>query len=143
MSRYIVKLRPETDLYVEWSTGVDSPLVLDTREGIINSLVPGWERREHYREDDPDLYAHIMAMGVEMQERMVRADECGTTAYGRSGTWEDTGFIVREIGAHQWWLTRAQVVEWLEAVWAAPGDGDEVWLEALEAVTVAHALEPI
>src|SRR5574338_79451 len=71
MPSYIVKAAPDEDLYCEWSTIVDAPTWLGDREGLIES---GFA-----------------------QDRIERADQSGTSAFGGSYGWDDDRFLIREM----------------------------------------------
>lgn len=101
MPRFIMKAQPDKDLYVDWSTVVDSPLEWGTAQ----------------------------EMQIEAS-RLERADMTGTTAYAGSGSWKSEGLIVRELGTSNttWWLPRENLAPFLESLGGDDGasaSGDE------------------
>jgi hypothetical protein len=112
---YVLKVAPDVDLYVEWSTVVDNVLSIATRDEMLAHL--NAERQDDYGE---------MATAA----RLRRADETGTSARPRRpgaipcGAWDDDELIVRdaESGAVRY-LRRADLPAYAVAL---ANDADEL-----------------
>lgn len=112
MSRFIMRVHPDQDLYVEWSTSVDYIIFYGTRDELSNWLVD----REFSRIRD------------ETKQRLDRAAETGTSVlYSHGGpvpgSWDDDDLLVRDSGT----LARADLGQFVEALQR----GDEAAAEAL------------
>ena len=97
MGSCVIKAAKDRDLYCVWSSIVEAPTYIGTREEMRRHLGPGGE------------------------ERLSRADQFGTSALGWSspgdtpvadldGAWEDTGLIVDQRGV----LRRDKMADFLE-----------------------------
>lgn len=120
MPYYIVKAAPDQDLYMEWSTIVDAPTFIGTREEILAYLERAAARA---RTPTPEEIAIIQELGINLADtpetQVQRADETGTSAIHHplmsdcpappEGAWDDAGFIVGQRG----WLPRARLPEFL------------------------------
>lgn len=87
MPSYIVKPKPDEDFYIYWSTVVDGPV--------------GWGSRKDLKRD---ISGDSLIAGND--QRFDRADETGTSSIAGFGGWEETEFVVREIGPHPFILNR-------------------------------------
>lgn len=97
MPTYILKVAPEKDLYIGWSTVTDSIHFWGTREEIIEREIDEAQRRAD---------EIVKTARTEVEQRLDRADETGTTAlwgtppaYGfQSGQmiWQGQGYLPRE-----------------------------------------------
>jgi hypothetical protein len=100
MPSYILKPRPDVDLYVEWSTVVDGPTFTGTRAEMLNMLV----------------YEAFAQARVDANERLDRADEKGTSAHfgglfgGMMCNWTPDG---QEELEGRYWLPREKLYEYL------------------------------
>lgn len=68
MPKYILKVNPDEDLYVCWSTVVDAPTFWGTKQ---------------------DFYNHDYLIGDVTDDRFERADKRGTSAFDGDGEWGD------------------------------------------------------
>jgi hypothetical protein len=84
---YIVKPKPDEDFYIYWSTVVDSPTRWGTRKELKH-----------------DLAGDSLIAGND--QRFERADETGTSSIDGFEGWDDTEFVVREIGPQPFVLRR-------------------------------------
>lgn len=76
MGTVILKAAPDRDLFVEWSSVVDGPTVIGTREEMLAFMI------EHYGSDGEQRY----------RASLERADRTGTSAmFGKPpfGAWDD------------------------------------------------------
>lgn len=96
MPSYIVKADPDTDLYVEWSTIVDSPIA--------------WGPASHFSNEDP--------------KRLERADRTGSSSMIGEYTWDDEDIHVRELGTthNMYFLPRKDLKAFLECLSENPVD---------------------
>jgi hypothetical protein len=96
MGSIVLKMHPDLDEYVMWSTNCDSPVsTVGDRESLVAYLI-------EYYDDSPG----------EAEERVARADRTGTSRMMRGwGRWNCSGFIVYEaMGEHApRWLPRANL----------------------------------
>lgn len=105
MGNIIIKAAKDLDLYCEWSSVVDAPTFIGTRDEVLRHLT-GY--RSSYGQSDP------------AEVRVARADKTGTSAKRDprapgytgplDGEWNDTGFVVEQRG----WLPRASMARFLE-----------------------------
>lgn len=94
MSKQIIKVSRDEDLYLEWSSIVEAPTFVGDRAQLAAHLMAG-----HF--DEPHSPAKA-------EERIARADETGTSAIGGWGCgWDDHG----EIYMQQGFLLRASMAE--------------------------------
>lgn len=93
MGSVVLKLAPDLDEYVMWTTNCDSPAsTIGDRESMVAYLV-------EYYDNTPE----------EAEERVARADRCGTSMMMKGwGRWGCKGFIVYEAvaGHAPRWLPR-------------------------------------
>lgn len=100
MPRYVYKTAPDKDEYIEWSTIVDAPV------GIMNKA----QFLEKFGE-----------------ERAIRTDKRGTSAYTGEGEWDDDGIIYMGIGMLPRFRLTDVFAECLKNNWEIP----EEWLSSL------------
>lgn len=104
MGNIVMKIDRERDLYVIWSSVVESPAYIGTRAEVAVEL----ER------DTPRGYAPLP--GNSPEDRLARADATGTSAMYDSppfdGAFDDSGMIVEQRG----WLPRADLGRFVDAV---------------------------
>jgi hypothetical protein len=98
MPRYLVKVTPDEDLYVEWSTIVDAPTAWGTREEMFEYLLRWDQKKEEYARP-------------EIEERFARADEYGTSSLHRDYDWDDDEFMYLQSGL----VPRARLAEFLHS----------------------------
>lgn len=98
MPSFIVKVAPDEDRYVEWSTIVDAPLGWGTRSEMVNDLVRMSEKKEEFARP-------------EAEKRLLRADIHGSSSFISDGGWDDAGFVVEQRG----WLPRARLGAFLDS----------------------------
>ena len=94
MPSFIIKADPDTDLYAEWSTVVESPVKIGTRE---------W----------------MLADGRVSPDRLDRADAKGSSTQGDIEdwySWSDAGWIYRQEG----FLPRSNLKEALQRILENP-----------------------
>lgn len=96
MPRYIVKVNPDEDLYVEWSTVVDGPIVWGTRDEITEYLIDSSEKKREYATP-------------EVADRMRRADEYGSSALQGDFQWGDDFIMYQQKG----WMPRKRLLAFL------------------------------
>lgn len=96
MPSFILKVNKEEDLYVYWSTVVESPHTWGTKDEVFKYLT---ENLDHNKEDT--------------ERRFERANERGTSAfaYRMDGGWDDSGFIFEQRGV----LPRANLKAFIES----------------------------
>lgn len=81
MPQYVVKVSPDRDFYVEWSTIVDDVIGFGTRVEMI----------DHLRRNSQ--------IGGPPEPRMERADLTGTSINGaRLGGWDHDTFVINQLG---------------------------------------------
>ncbi len=106
MGTIILKVDPDRDLYVEWSSVVESPTYIGTRAEFLAYLT----------HEIPDGYSPLP--GNSPEDRLARADETGTSAcYGTPphfGAFDAGGFIVEQRGV----LPRADLGRFVDALLA-------------------------
>lgn len=83
MPSYIVKIKPDHDLYVYWSTIVEGPIAIGTRTELADYL---------------RTRAHHVSAELAAPERFDRADNTGTSSIDRFYDWSNEGFIVEQYG---------------------------------------------
>ncbi len=109
MGYEIIKCAPDVDLYIEWSSIVESPTAVGTRAEMLEHLA---ERQGHASSNPPEARLH-------------RADERGTSMLDNSGHgWDSYGVIYEQRG----FLRRRTFTEFARAVLA---DADEAAIAAL------------
>ena len=109
MPSYILKASPDLDLFCEWSSVVDGPTWVGTRDELV-------------------------ARGVE-PDRITRAAFCGTSAlWGepRYLSFESNGLLVLNGGASRGWLPRHRLGAYLRLLVEGDNNADRL-LEPLEA----------
>jgi hypothetical protein len=114
MGEFVVKAAPDVDLYLIWSTVVDSVCVVGTRAEILAHL---WA---DYRMEHPECTPNP---GTGPDARMARADRLGSSAHEPAGMygWNDEAFHVGEAAPRTggWWeLPRASLVAYARALLA-------------------------
>lgn len=97
MPTYILKVSPEKDLYIGWSSVTDSIHFWGTREEVIEREIDEAKRRAD---------EIVRAARSEAEQRLDRADETGTSAlwgnppvYGFQSeglVWQNSGVLPRE-----------------------------------------------
>jgi hypothetical protein len=94
---FILKASPDLDLYCEWSSIVDAPVFIGTKQEILAYLT-------HY-------YGHDSSR--EIVEAAERSTRLGTSERDLNmGDWEDTGLAVQNFGSKRMdWLPRAKFAE--------------------------------
>jgi len=96
MGKQIIKVAPDEDLYVEWSSVVDAPTRVGTRAEFVAYL--NEPRRGEVWETEESI-----------ERAMQRADDTGTSAYRPFGvTWGDEGPMYQQQGI----VPRAQLAEY-------------------------------
>jgi hypothetical protein len=90
MGRYIIKPEKDRDLYIEWSTIVDSPI--------------WWGTRQEFSDE-----------GFE-EERLDRADRLGSSSMVGSSRWDDAGEIVNNVGPVTLWVKREDLIPFVESL---------------------------
>jgi hypothetical protein len=85
MPSYIVKVSPDEDLYVKWSTIVDEPTAWGTREEMFEFLMDQDEKKPEYA-------------GPEIEDRFARADQRGTSSFSGEFGWDDDEFMFQQMG---------------------------------------------
>lgn len=91
MPTFIVKPDRDADMYVAWSTIVEGPTWLGTRDEALD-----------------------YGIGA---ERLTRADDTGTSALDISvGAWDDAGFIALDPLPEFRWLPRANLAAYTQAI---------------------------
>jgi hypothetical protein len=124
MPGFILKVTPNRDLYVEWSTIVDDIVRIGIRAEFLEGLATRY----------PDLLVDLVHSP---EARLARADAHGTSAlpfpgvHPLFGGWDDSGLVVEQRGI----LRRADLLayvaameaDWPEKAYAllAPFDDDE------------------
>lgn len=97
MGSTIVKIAPDVDQYVVWSSITDSPHMWGTRDETIEYLMEVDEKKPEYAKP-------------EIEHRMWRADDTGTSSF-ISGGWDSAGFVVMNTG----WLPRSRLQAFLDS----------------------------
>jgi hypothetical protein len=126
MPTMILKGDRDTDLYCQWSTVVDAPTWVGTRDELLASLLT-----------HPDAYSSYLDMTPRqvITARVDRADLTGTSAYREYGfgEWDSNGFIVGHHTGIQGggfrWLGRGDLTAYLTAL------RDEQWQAAYDITT--------
>jgi hypothetical protein len=95
MGKQIIKVAPDTDLYVEWDSVVDAPTRIGTRAEFVAELNQP-RRGEHWPTE------------AEVEARLRRADETGSSGWPPFGcTWDRDGLMYQQQGT----LPRARLGE--------------------------------
>jgi len=93
MGTIILKVAPDQDLYVAWSSIVEAPVGFGTRAEMLADLRRDWHRAH------PDC---IPRPGTGPEVRLERADATGTSAYRDGdyapGGWDDKELIYEQRG---------------------------------------------
>jgi hypothetical protein len=110
MGRFVVKVAPTRDLYMEWTTVAEGPTYVGTRTQMATHLAADGTRSN----------------GL-VQQILARASTQGTSSSIGAGGWNDIGMIY----AQQGWLHPAQF-EALADRFAAAGRGEYEYLDLLE-----------
>lgn len=107
MGSQIIKVTPDRDLYMEWSSVVEAPTFIGTRAELAAYLA---EPKVHYRQTTID---HPEAI----EERLARADETGSSGYRPFGcTWDDASGEIYQQRGH---LRRDRFAEFCDRILAA------------------------
>lgn len=113
MGRQIVKVAPDVDAYLEWSSIVDAPVWAGTRDELLEYLVGEHEHRGAV--DLRDVEA--------VRERIARADETGSSGHAPFGYgWTTEEMLVME-GGGPGMLPRARLGEAYALLRAEMEDG--------------------
>lgn len=96
MPQYVVKVTPDDDLYVMWSTVVDAPAVWGTRDEIAEHLLRRDEKKPEFAKP-------------EIEDRMARADLYGTSSFQGDYGWDDDCFMYHQSG----WFPRSRLTAFL------------------------------
>ena len=99
MPSFVVKVAPDVDQYVVWSTVTESPHAWGTRDEIAEYLTSEAGQQVHEYQPPP------------IEERFARADLNGTSAFHGGYGWEDAGIIFEQRG----WLPRARLAGFLDS----------------------------
>lgn len=86
MGAIIVKVAPDRDLYMRWSSVVDAPTHLGTRSEMAEVLLD-----DHTRAEVKDGTA-----ALRVEANLARCDETGTTSrigHPPTGGWDDSGLV--------------------------------------------------
>lgn len=86
MGKQIIKVAPDRDLYVEWSSVVEAPTAWGTRDWMVEHLRAtatgdGWT-----------------SPFDQVEQRLRRADKAGTSAFECGCGWDDAGEIYMQQG---------------------------------------------
>ena len=94
MGSQIIKVSRERDLYMQWSSVVDAPTALGTRNDMVTYL------------DETSDIRWEEKRAADIAERLNRADETGTSSrfVPFAVGWNDKGLIFQQRG----WLPRGQ-----------------------------------
>lgn len=117
MVHILVKVEPDLDLYVIWSTNTDCPIAWGDRQQIADDL---------FRNDEVQ-YRFPEAVRDEITKRFIRADMNGTSAlYPREGPkadmgWEDDTFMVMENGGRGSGILRRKNLRVFLETWDGKG----------------------
>lgn len=89
MGKQIIKIAPDRDLYVEWSSVVEAPTAWGTRAEMAAWL-----------QEPKQGYGQItIAAADAVEDRLARADRTGSSGYPPFGcTWDDWGEIYMQQG---------------------------------------------
>lgn len=117
MPSYVVKVTPDEDLYVVWSTVEECPYAWGTREEITGYLLERSEKQPKYAKPEID-------------ERFERADATGTSMFYGHYSWDAAGFIFQQKGL----LPRSKLAAFLDSYSCEDGRDtyDETLLEPFE-----------
>lgn len=81
MGKFLIKCDPAVDLYIEWSTVVDAPTAVGTREQMYKRYTTSIRRELLMTEDEAEDLLH-------------RATAFGTSSQiGGDGSWSDDGLL--------------------------------------------------
>lgn len=122
MPKFVMKVDRDRDLYVYWSTVVESPVFIGNREEMLAELATEIPRGYVPTEDNSP------------EARVARADENGTSALyfppptPQDGAWDDAGQIVEQRG----WLPRADLGRFVDALLADDRDAAYAVLQPFE-----------
>ncbi len=98
MGAAIVKVHPDLDLYMRWSTVVDNATHVATRTEMANYLT-----------------GELSASNEQAERILTDADQHGSSAYRyRAGHWDDDGFVVNN--TPEGWLPRANFAAYAQAI---------------------------
>ena len=109
MSRQLVKVAPDRDLYVEWCSSVDGPTFIGTRAEVTTYL------------GEP-VRGQVWPTEEQIEGRLAKADEAGSSAPMPWGyVWDDQdGLPFHNRGI----LSRARLAELAERYLATPDDDE-------------------
>ncbi len=98
MGAAIVKVDPDVDLYMRWSTVVDNATHVGTRAEMADYLT-----------------GELSASNGQAERILTDADQHGSSAYRhRAGHWGDDGFVVHN--TPEGWLPRANFAAYAQAI---------------------------
>lgn len=118
MGRLIVKADKDLDLYIEWSTIVDAPTFIGTRQETLDYLLKG-DR-------------HGIPTREEVAQRLTRTDLNGSSDMScRDGWWDDAGFIPGTPKGQRW-LKRGRLAAYSLLVCGGDEDGAYLLTEPCE-----------
>lgn len=96
MGKQIIKVSPDEDLYLEWSSVVEAPTFIGDRAAMVEHLMYGFQ---------PETRRYDFELG-EVEVRLQRTDETGSSGWEPFGcSWDDSG----EIYMQQGFLPRAKM----------------------------------
>lgn len=109
MGRQIIKIAPDRDLYMEWSSVVEAPTFFGTRA----------EMAAYLAEPNAGYHETAIAHPAAVEERLARADLTGSSGCPPFGCgWDDHGEIYQQKG----YLPRSRFGEFADRFLACPGD---------------------
>ena len=85
MGGFLIKCAKDVDLYMEWSTVVDAPMGVGTREQFKNAM-------------NTPVRGEYWATESQIEARMVKTDELGSSYDLGCGRWDDSGLIYKQEG---------------------------------------------
>lgn len=119
MGSQIIKVSPDRDLYMEWSSIVEAPTFFGTRA----------ETAVYLAEPKQGLHETTIAHEDAVEQRLARADLTGSSAYSPLGCdWDDHGEIYQQQG----YLPRARFGEFADRFLAAGEDAEPDVSDLLE-----------
>lgn len=85
MGRFLIKCDPNVDLYLEWSTVVDAPVGVGTREQMENRM-------------NTPVRDEVFMTKQAIESRLQRTDVTGSSYLdGSMGGWNDSGLILHNV----------------------------------------------
>lgn len=119
MGKQIIKVSPDRDLYMEWSSIVEAPTFIGTRA----------ETTAYLLEPKDGLHETTIAHPEAVEQRLARADLTGSSGYPPFGCdWDDHGEIFQQRG----YLPRSRFGEFCDRYLAAGDDGEPDVADLLE-----------